>query len=152
MATGPKYLDATSTQTLRDGLDEYYAVNSGLLDPDGLESEVAEAFRRHDIGHVVFGCDTSLRGEALIDTWTIFGASVGLRGYLQYFRYPQVNQIFAEAGYLRITLESLRCLPDLLRVIARSRRQRAKWPWDGYESQLDRELCEIRREFNIRPV
>jgi len=146
------YLDPDSTQTLREALDEYYARNSGLVDPAGLPTEVAEAFRRHDAGHVVFGCDTSLRGESLIDTWTIFGSTAGLRGYLEYFRYPQVNQIFSDAGFAKIAAGSLRALPDMLRVFARSRRLRAKWPWDGYEDRLDRPLRDLRREFDIRIV
>ena len=62
---------------------------------------------------------------------------------------PQVNQIFSDAGYLRITLEFVRCLPDVLRVIRRSRRLVAKWPWSTYENYLERPLREIRREFNI---
>ena len=97
-------------------------------------------------------CDTSLRGETLIDTWTLFGSSAGLRGYLRYFRYPQVNRIFAQAGYLRITGVFLRCLPEVFRVIIRSRSLSAKWPWQDYRRYLDRPLLEIRREFNIRLV
>ncbi len=148
----PRYLDPESSQTLREALAEYYGCNPDLLDPGGLAPEVAEAFRRHDAGHVVFGCDTSLRGESLIDTWTIFGTSAGLRGYLEYFRYPQVNQIFADVGFSKLASSSLRALPDMLRVIVRSRRLRAKWPWDGYTDRLDRTLHELRREFNIRIV
>ena len=147
-----KYLEEGSTQSLSEGIAEYYAHNSALLDPSRLPGDAAELFRQHDAGHVVFGCDTSLRGETLIDTWTVFATTAGLRGYLEYFKYPQVNQIFAETGYWRIGLEFVRCLKDVFRVLVRSRRISAKWPWQHYERYLDRPLSDIRREFNIRVV
>lgn len=148
----PEYTEQDSAQSLREGIAEYRARNPGLLDPSTLPPDAEALFRQHDAGHVVFGCDTSLRGETLIDTWTVVGTTAGVRGYLRYFRYPQVNQIFADVGYARIALESLRCLPDVLRVLVRSRRLSHRWPWAGYEQYLDRPLGEIRRRFNIRVV
>jgi len=151
-ATSLSYLDQDCTASLAEGIAEYYAHNAALLDPSNLPLDAAELFCQHDAGHVVFGCDTSLRGETLIDTWTLFGTTAGLRGYLEYFRYPQVNQIFANAGYWRIALEVVRSLPDVFRVLVRSRQLSAKWPWRDYERHLARSLSEIRREFNIRVV
>ena len=148
----PRYTLQDSAQTLRDGLAEYHAANAGLLDPGNMAPEAAALFRQHDAAHVLFGCDTTLRGETLIDTWTIFGSSIGLRGYLAYLRLPQVNQIFSETGRLRILLELLRCSPDVLRVISRSRRMARAWPWREYPQHLERPLRELREEFAIRVV
>ena len=147
----PEYTRQDCPQTLREGLAEYRERNPGLLDPEGLAPEAAALFRQHDAAHVVFGCDTSLRGETLVDTWTIFASSIGLRGYLAYLRLPQVNQIFAETGLAKVAFVGARCLPDAFRVLWRSRRVR-KWPWREYESHLDRPLREIRDEFRIRVV
>jgi len=144
-----KYTDQHSTQTLREAIAEYYACNPALLDPEGMPERVRQLFRQHDAGHVVFGCDTSLRGETRIDSWTLLATTAGIRGYIEYFKYPQVNQIFRETGYVRIAVESARCLPDIGRVIWRSRWMRAKWPWAEYERYLDRPLTEIREEFGI---
>lgn len=148
----PRYTLQDSAQTLRDGLAEYHAANPGLLDPGSMAPEAAALFQQHDAAHVLFGCDTTLRGETLIDTWTIFGSSLGLRGYLAYLRLPQVNQVFSEAGRLRILIELLRCSPDVLRVIARSRRMARAWPWREHDRHLDRPLRELREEFEIRVV
>ena len=149
----PKYLEEASKLTLGEGIAEYYQHNAAaLFDPSELPDDIAELFRQHDAGHVIFGCDTSLRGETLIDTWTIFGTDLGFRGYLEYSKYPQVNQIFADVGYWRIFIEFLRCLPDVIRVLIRSRRMAPRWPWQQYSSYLDRPLSEIRREFKIRVV
>ena len=148
----PRYVIQDSTQSLREAIAEYYQCNPGLLEPDDMPDGAALLFRQHDAGHVVFGCDTSLRGETLIDTWTIFASTAGLRGYLEYFKYPQVNQIFAEVGFVRITVEFIRCLPDVVRVIWRGYRLRSKWPWPTFDDHLDSSLCEIRREFNIAVI
>ena len=147
-----QYVIQDSSQTLREAIAEYYARNPGLLDPDDMPDDAGRLFREHDAGHVVFGCDTSLRGETLIDTWTVLGSSAGLRGYVEYFKYPQVNQVFAQVGYVRIALEFLHCLPDVLRVIVRSRRLASKWPWRDYECYLDHSLRELRHQFNINVV
>lgn len=148
----PRYTEQDSPQSLREGIAEYYARNPEILDPAHLPAEAETLFRQHDAGHVVFGCDTSLRGETLIDTWTVVATTAGVRGYLEYFKVPQVNQIFADVGYGRIALESLRCVPDVLRVLVRSRRLASRWPWADYEQYLDQRLGDLRREFNIRVV
>ena len=147
-----KYMHPESTLTLREALTEYYELNTSLLRLEDLPDDAAEMFRRHDAGHVVFGCDTSLRGETLIDTWTIFGSTAGLRGYAEYFKYPQVNAIFAEAGFSSIVVEFFRCLPDVVRVIYRGVRLKRKWPWKEHERFLGVPLNEIRHDFDIRPI
>jgi hypothetical protein len=147
-----EYARQDSSQTLREGLAEYRAGNPDLLEPGGMTPEAAALFRQHDAAHVVFGCDTTVRGETLIDTWTIFASTLGLRGYAAYFELPQVNQIFSDMGYGRIALAVLRCLPDVVRVIWRSHRVSRKWPWREHERYLDRPLREIRAEFHVRVV
>ena len=147
-----EYIAQGSVQTLRAGIEEYYARNPELLDPERMSPEAAALFRQHDAGHVVFGCDTSLRGETLIDTWTILGSTAGIKGYMEYFRHPQIYQIFEDVGYWHMTVEFLRCLPDICRILLRSRRMTMRWPWAGYPEYLDMPLVEIRTRFNIRVV
>ena len=147
-----QYTSQSSVQTLREGLAEYYEHNPALLDPAGMDPRAARLFSQHDAAHVVFGCDTSLRGETLIDTWTIFASTIGLRGYLEYLKLPQVNELFARTGALRIASEMLRCLPDIARVVWRSRRLRRKWPWQGWGEHLERPLAGIRDDFGILVV
>lgn len=150
--SSPAYLQQDSTQTLREGIAEYYAFNEGLLDPDALPPGCEELFRQHDAGHVVFGCDTSYRGETRIDTWTVMATTAGLRGLMEYFKYPQVNQIFDDVGRFTIMMESCKAVPDIWRVFRRSRRMTAKWPWDRFEKYLDRPLKDLREEFNIQVI
>jgi len=148
----PRYARQESEQTLREGLEEYYSLNPDLLNPENMSEDAAILFRRHDVTHVIFGCDTSLRGETLVDTWTIFGTTAGLSGYLQYFKYPQVNAIFSEVGLLRTGVEFLRTFPDVVRVAFRAIRLRPKWPWAEYDRFVDTTLDQIRRVHKIRLV
>ncbi len=53
----PRYTDRSSTQTLRQGLEEYYAVNLKVTDPRSLQPEFAKILLAHDVSHVVYGCD-----------------------------------------------------------------------------------------------
>jgi hypothetical protein len=146
----PAYAQQRSQLTLREALAEYYRSNPGLLDPDGMPDTVAQLFRQHDVGHVIFGCDTSLAGEVRTDMWTIFGASIGLRGYIEYLKYPQVNDVLEGVGYWQITVASLRSLPDVGRIFLRSRKMTRPWPWEDYEPLLDQTLCELRDEYGVR--
>ena len=148
----PGYLQQDSGQTLRQAIEEYYRCNPDLLDPEGLHDDIRQLFRQHDAGHVVFGCDTSIRGETLIDTWTVFGSTAGLKGYMEYFRHNEVNDIFRGVGYLTIFAESVKCLPAACLVIIRGMTMNPKWPWAEYEQYLDQPLDQLRAEFNIRVV
>jgi hypothetical protein len=57
-----------SDKTFTEALAEYYAVNSGkVFRPKDLSEESAELFLSHDICHVIFGLDTTLADEAMVD-------------------------------------------------------------------------------------
>ncbi|HME69019.1 MAG TPA: hypothetical protein VKM54_04035 [Myxococcota bacterium] len=147
---GPNYLRQESLQTLRDGLAEYYASHPELFLPDQMPADEARLFREHDAAHVLFGCGITIRGEILIDTWAIFGSTLGLRGYLEYLKLPQVNLVLLQAGSFRLAVELLRSLPNVFRIIRRCARFTEKWHWRNYEKHLDLPLRDIRAQFNIR--
>ena len=65
-ATPHHYQEQDSAQTLRQALDEYYAAEPDLLTPTSLPDEIKRRLRAHDASHVVFGCDTSARGELVL--------------------------------------------------------------------------------------
>ena len=146
----PSYMRQESRQTLRDGMAEYYASYPELFPPDEMPADEAKLFREHDAAHVLFACSITIRGEILIDTWAIFGSTLGIKGYLEYLKLPQVNFVLLRAGSVRLAVELLRSLPGVARVILRCIRFKEKWRWQSYEKHLDRPLHEIRTQFNIR--
>jgi hypothetical protein len=62
----PCYADKASTQTLRAGLEEYYALNPHLTPPETQPPEFAKILLAHDVGHVIYGCDTGMYDELKI--------------------------------------------------------------------------------------
>src|SRR5262245_52459125 len=50
------YQEQDSSQTLREGLAEYYRANPGIVTrPANLPAESVALFRSHDMCHVIFG-------------------------------------------------------------------------------------------------
>ena len=143
------YLRPDSRQTVREALAEYYSKIDGLEDPRSMTEQARELFEKHDIAHVVFGCDTSLRQEVLIDFWTLFGSSVGVREYLAYLRTPEAAQVFLDAGIVRSLVEFGRSLGDVAKVIRRARKMTSPWPWRDHEQFMDTPLDELRRQLGI---
>ncbi len=146
------YQEQEATLSLQAGLEEYRSGFFGLLDENELPSRAARFFHAHDICHVVFGCDTSVSQEAMADTWSIFGTSLGFRAYLDYLRLPQANNIFRQIGYGRTAWETLCVSPRLIQVMIRTRHMARPWPFWDNDQYLDVPLKKIREEFNIRLV
>ena len=146
------YQEQEATLSLQTGLEEYRSGFPGLLDASELPSRAARFFHAHDICHVVFGCDTSVAQEAMADTWSVFGTSLGFGAYLDYLRLPQANNIFRQIGYGRTAWETLRVSPRLVQVIIRARHMARPWPFWDNDQYLGIPLKKIREEFNIRLV
>ncbi|MBE9030109.1 hypothetical protein IQ266_10250 [filamentous cyanobacterium LEGE 11480] len=153
-----RYQEQNSTQTLQEALDEYHALNPNLLKPDEMSANGAELFSNHDLIHVVFGLDTSLHDETLADTWTIFGSSIGFWEYLKYIKNPEAMQVLQDlsvngnTNYLTIAKEAIRAIPDVFKVIRRSRQMTQKWPWQNHQSYRLKTLGQIRQELGIQLI
>jgi len=147
----PKYKDQNCTLTLAEALDEFYERNPDAIRAtgDGLKDKF---FRSHDTVHVVFGCDTTIRDEALADFWTIFGTDLGFRNYLKYLKPLQedLKAIIEQIGTARFILQTLGALPFLALVYWRTRKMRAKWYWVPNDDVTSRSLAELRTDLNIK--
>ena len=147
-----KYQEQASAQTLAEALAEYRAANPRLDEARNPLGAAAEFFRCHDTAHVVFGCSTSLAGEALADAWTLFGTTVTVRQFLGFLKIEEHQDIMAKVGWWRALITFLRSVPLFLQVALRGLRMTSKWPWSDFDSYRDDSLAEIRRQFNIRVV
>jgi len=138
-----------STQTLAQGLDEYYSTNPQLKRGDDLSPDARDFFRSHDVVHVLYGCGTSMPDEAVVKLSSMFGTTGGfsiLRGYRLYdsleiyLKLPLGSSIvaFLSAPYL------------IVRTLWRCSRQPAKWPWSCHEQYMHTALHELRTQFGIR--
>jgi hypothetical protein len=134
--------------TLQAGLREYYASRDGLVGGRGISPAAREFFRCHDAAHVVFGCSTSLRDEAAVKIWSIFGTTAGL-GVLRAYRLPESQEVYEELAGSDIARTAVRSLVFVPRVLRRCFRMRKRWPWSEFGTPLGVPLREIRREYGI---
>ena len=138
--------------TLREALEEYRTSFDGLIEEAKVSPEEARFFRRHDLCHVVFGLDTSLRQEAMADTVTVFGVDVGFREYVANLKLDATKDVFRGLSKVTLFVETLRAIPSLFRCYWMAPRMKKKFPWDAQEPLLDRPLDEVRQEFGIRAL
>ena len=146
------YMRPDATMTLREGLAEYYTTIDGLITEENADPEVAALFRFHDTCHVLFGCDTSIHGEALADTWSIFGTTVTLKTYQRYLSFSETQSIFKSMTFkdlLKAIGESVTSMPL---AFWRAQHMTKKWPFMDHEQHMDRPLDELRAEFGIEVI
>ena len=149
-----RYQEQDSTQTLAEGLEEYYAANLGVVTrPRDLPAESVALFLGHDTGHVIFGLTTSLQDEAMADTRILLSTDAGFWRYSRYITADkQAKAIFKQVGYGKVAFYSLLALPRILRAVWEALRTRKRWPWEPPPSFQTRSLAELRREYRIRIV
>lgn len=139
------YSDLTLNEALaafreENGLDAKYR---------DMREEAQLHFERHDIVHVLFGLDTSIRQEAQADGWTIFGTDISRRDIRDFFDLPEEKQLIDEIGWWEITKAYFRGIPDYFRIAWQSRKLNKKWRWSENAAYRSRRVAEVRREFGI---
>lgn len=147
-----RYLEQDSDQTLRQGLDEYFATIPGLITAENAPKDVADLFRFHDVGHVVFGCRTTFEGEALADTFCMFGTDVALKDYMRYAQLPEAQAIFKKTRAWPLMTGTVRSTPRIARALWQCSRMPRKWPFWDHGAFLDTPLHALREQFRIRVI
>jgi hypothetical protein len=144
------YQRQDSTQTLREGIAEYYRSDPRLLAPRDLPDHARRSLLAHDAAHVVFGCDTSARGEIALSRWTLLGATDWIPIYARGLATRETRWLFVEFFKKLRPLSVLLGALDGCRAVYRSLRMTSRWPSYEYERYLDRPLDTLRRQFGIR--
>ena len=88
-----EFLKPDCRATLREGLDELYRFAPEVAE---VSESKGKSFRDHDLTHVLFGCDTSLKGEILLKPWILFGTTIALHEIKAYQRDPEVQRLNQE--------------------------------------------------------
>ena len=97
--------------TLAEGLEEYRA----YLQANGKKQLVDEPgstiIRDHDATHVIFGLDTSIEQESMLDTWVFLGTKWKLKELLAYNKLPELKQLYKDLwhdpGYFKLYMGCL---------------------------------------------
>jgi hypothetical protein len=117
-----------------------------------MSDDSREFFRRHDIAHVVFGCDTSLLNEAMVKLWTAFGTTLGFWKHIGAYSRDETTNIARELRPAAVVGTCFRAIALFPRVLARCRAMKKPWPWDQPDPYLKKRLVDVRQEFNIKPI
>jgi hypothetical protein len=153
----PHYLDKNSTQTLREGIAEYYACNPHVTNPANQPAEFANILLAHDAGHVIYGCDTGMFDELKILPLFWWTSECTFGTYLQMKGSPAVDVMYddmiREKGSLWLFGAVLRVLPKLIPTLIpicfKTRNRQKLVPFLEFEPLLDRSLLDIRTEFDL---
>lgn len=134
-------LDAALTAFRREhGLEDKY---------HAMRPEARGHYERHDMVHVLFGLDTSMRHEAHADGWTLFGTDISRAQIGEFFGLPEEAELLRELGWWSVAKGYLAAVPDYARIAFKSRRMRRKWPWSNNGAYRGMTVGAIRREFGI---
>jgi hypothetical protein len=160
----PDYTDQNSTQTLRQGLEEYYAVNPNITDPRGLPPEFAKILLAHDVSHVVLGCDTDMYDEIKLLPLGFWTSDFKLSDYIRTNRDPAIkpaiqimyDDLIKQHGvlwlYSSILIVLPRLLPELIAIWFKTRGSRQYYPFLDYQLLFELSLVEIRQRFDLLPL
>ena len=148
-----RYQEQNSQQTLQQGLDEFYSINPKLRElsePD----EKKGLFFQHDITHVVFGLNTKLEEEHLLDSWALWGCTIKWKTMYEYIKHPAIKEItreiYKDLGIWGIVKKIIAMIPLKLLVVFRALRMKKKWNYHEItEEQLNSKISDIRKEYNI---
>jgi hypothetical protein len=138
-----------STQTLREGLAEYFAAYPGLASVRDMSPTARAFFEAHDAAHVVFGCDTTLDQEAAVKLASIFGSTAGwqvLRGY----RLHESTAIYRKLRPAEVAATIVAAVVIVPRTLRACRAQRERWPWERHREFQHIRLDALRAQFGIR--
>ena len=159
----PSYTDKNSTQTLRQGLEEYYTLNPNITDPRKLPAEFAKILLAHDVSHVVYGCDTDMYDELKILPLGFWTSDFKFKDFIHTRRDPKIrpaidimyDDLIKQHGLLWLYGSILwvvpQFLPELIVMWFNTRGNRKYYPFLKYESWMDASLLEIRQEFDLLP-
>ena len=140
--------------TLAEGLEEYRAYLQANGKKQLIDSPGSTIIRDHDATHVIFGLDTSIEQESMLDSWVITGTSWKLKELMAYNKLPELKQLYKDfwndPGYLKLVLTAIKLIPIKFKIWKRTRQMSKKWPFVSPDSLMNQRVCDLRDEFGIK--
>jgi hypothetical protein len=157
MSLPPRYLDKHSTQTLREALAEYYALNPHLTPPDRQPLEFGGILAAHDVGHAIYGCDTGIYDELKLLPLFWWTSECTFGTYLKMKNSPAVDVMYddlvRDKGTVWLFSSIAKVLPllipKLIPIWFKNRQRHKRLPFLEFEPLLDRTLLDIRQEYDL---
>lgn len=157
MKKRPNYTDKNSTQTVKEGLEEYYQINPDITNPNTQPDDFGKILLAHDVGHIIYGCDTDMYDELKLLPLSWWTSECTFQEYLKMRKNPAVDVMYDDLIkhhgviwlYLSIFLVLPRLLRELISIWFKTRNRRNRVPFLKFESLLNRSLLDIRKEFEL---
>ena len=148
-----KYQEQNSELTLKQGLEEFYSINSKFKELSEKEGKEG-LFYQHDVTHVVFGLNETFDQEHLLDSWALWGTKLKWKKIYGYFKHPAIKEInknlLKELGIWGLIKKIIIFIPFKLLVVSRALRMKKKWNYHEIsEELLVKKLSDLRKEYNI---
>ena len=140
--------------TLQEGLDCYYINFPEATEIMEDNKESGNLLRDHDCTHVIFGLDTSIEQESILDTWVIWGSKFQWKYILRYQKLPAIQQLYKDLykelgvlGFLKIFWK----LGKIKRkTMFRALKMKKKWPFKMPEEYLSMKISDLRDKYGIK--
>ena len=139
--------------TLAEGLEEYRAYLRANGKKQLIDKPGSTIIRDHDATHVIFGLDTSIEQESMLDSWVFLGTKWKLKELLAYNKLPELKQLYKDfwhdPGYFKLIMTAIKLLPIKLKIRKRAKQMKKKWPFVSPDSLMNQRVCDLREEFGI---
>ncbi|MDA9659808.1 hypothetical protein N9T76_00825 [Pseudomonadota bacterium] len=140
--------------TLAEGLEEYRAYLQANGKKQLIDAPGSTIIRDHDATHVMFGLDTSIEQESMLDSWVFLGTKWKLKELLAYNKLPELKQLYKDfwhdPGYFKLIMTAIKLLPIKLKIRRRAKQMSKKWPFVSPDHLMDQRVCDLREEFGIK--
>ena len=140
--------------TLREGIEEY----NDYLRANGKEvlAQLRDSsiVQDHDVTHVIFGLDTTLEEESLLDTWVLWCCSYRLSHLMSYSKQPEIKDLYKkllrEVGIFKFLKLLINVFQTKFKIIFKHKKlMKKKWPFEFPEAYYDRKIFDLREEYGI---
>ena len=140
--------------TLQEGLDCYYNTFPETTEIFEDNEESGTLLRDHDCTHVIFGLDTSIEQESILDSWVVWGSKWKLKYIWGYQSLPQIKQLYKDLyrefgvlGFIKIFWK----LGGVKRkVMFRAFKMKKKWPFKMPDEYLSMRISDLRENHGIK--
>ena len=147
------YQNENCDLTLREGIEEYrnyLKINNRHVLGENCSEDEKLTILGHDATHVIFGLDTSLEEEAMLDCWVLFGGNV-LQVIKEFYKgsldlketNEKVYDLAKEVGYLKYTYLYLRVIFQKWPKIFFRTRKMKKWDYFFSLNLLDSKISKL---------
>lgn len=147
-----RYQSWTTTQTLAEGLAEYYAANPTFAGEADFLGQPRATVMAHDACHVLLGLGPSSEEELVVETFTALGCSFPFRELVAFRKKAFATELLRIFGVRRLLRRLVLSSPRVLRAAWVCLRMPKRWPHQEWQPYQDVPLAQLRRQFGLRPL